>query len=79
MLTVGDKHFAPAELNGSCVAVPNSHSRVDVDPCSFLAVSKPSVRFGGEDSESVTSRGNGEMNCLSKGSSIVVVREDGRT
>ena len=54
---------------------PHTHSYVDVDvdPCSFLA-----FEAIGEDS-AVATRGNGEANCLSKGSSVLQwIREGGR-
>ena len=45
---------APAELGGSLCLIPSHHSRfhvnLDVGSCSFLAVSKSSVRIGNKDS-----------------------------
>ena len=57
------------------MAISNSHSHshvdVDVDPCSFLATAKTI----GEDSAPL--RGNSEVNCLSKGSSVAVIGDSG--
>ena len=50
------------------IPIPISHVDVDVDPCSFLAFEAIA-----EDDDLVASRGDSEMNCLSKGLSIVIV------
>ena len=51
------------------MAIPNSHAHVDVDPCSFLAASKPSARI----SMRWLCEDTGETNCLSK-ESVVAMR-----